>query len=124
MIGNGTDDKSIRPNSCSSKPVPPQPDPGYDATRFIAWIKKRGAVRRLCKCVQKWQPDGLDIELIIKRLGPSNISIFRTSGGEKVVGLIDKVWADQWMTHYGLEVPHHAQPSKTIYSVTERKRKV
>lgn len=67
----------------------------------------------MSKCIFKWSQEGLDIEQVIKRMGTLNIDIYRSSGGEKVVVLRNKVWADQWMIHYGLEIPHHAQPLRT-----------
>lgn len=35
------------------------------------------------------------------------IRLYRASGGDKVMKLEKLVWADQWMTYYDLEVPHH-----------------
>ena len=61
-----------------------------------------------------------------KRLGLLKIRICRTSGGEKAVFPVDKVWADRWLRHYGAELPHHAHITRTVikYSETERKGNV
>ena len=111
--------------ACSPTPVPAlhDPDPGYRATRFIAWLKKRGAVQRLSKCIVKWSREGLDIERTVNRMGTANIDIYRSSGGEKVVVLKNKVWADQWMIRYGLEIPHHAQPARTKIKLSQSETK-
>jgi hypothetical protein len=120
----GPDDKCTH-LSCSPHPVPAlhDPDPGYKGTRFIAWLKKRGAVQRLSKCMIKWSREGLDIERTVNRMGTANIDIYRSSGGEKVVVLKNKVWADQWMIHYGLEIPHHAQPARTKIKLSQSETK-
>jgi len=60
----------------------------------------------LSECNKKWELEGLNIESIIKELGPQYLGIYRYRG-EKVVKLENKVWADQWMSYYDLEVPHH-----------------
>jgi len=49
---------------------PTAPDPTYEVTKFLAWLKKRGAVRKLNECKNKWENEGLDIEKIIKLLSP------------------------------------------------------
>ncbi|MCK4734334.1 MAG: hypothetical protein KAT65_17905 [Methanophagales archaeon] len=95
----------------SDTPSPPQPT--YDVVRFLSWLKKRGAIHDLKKCVKKWEREGINIEKSIKNLGVSFIKIYRRSGGEKVVFLENKVWADQWMVYYDLEIPHHKQMQKT-----------
>ncbi|HII00916.1 TPA: hypothetical protein HA351_04445 [Methanosarcinaceae archaeon] len=88
----------------STEPFPPAPS--YHTTEFIAWLKKRGAIRKLSECMRKWESEGLDIEDIVSSLGPETIAIYR-SRGEKVVFLKNKVWADRWMIFHDLEVPHH-----------------
>jgi hypothetical protein len=90
-----------------------QPDPGYKSARFLGWLKKRGAVRRLSECIGKWADEGLDVERPVKRLLPENIGIYRSRGCEKVVWLRNLVWADRWMARYDLEVPHHGKPLRT-----------
>ena len=73
-----------RPNSNGTRPASsphpllelPEPNPGFKATMFIAWLKKGGAVQRLSKCMFKWSQEGLDIEQVIKRLGTLNIDIY------------------------------------------------
>ena len=90
---------------------PPEPDPTYQVTRFLSWLKKRGAIRKLSECTRKWAPEGLDIESVADRFYPELIGVYRYRG-EKVVSLNDKVWADRWMIYYDLEVPHHGQRQK------------
>lgn len=104
---------------------PPPPDPTYPVTEFIQWLKKRGMVKSLKLCKKKWESEGLDIEKILKDLNPL-LGLYRSKGGEKVVKLEDRVWADKWMIHYKLEVPHHrhAKSMEKMISVTENKTKV
>ncbi len=103
---------------------PKAPDPTYEVTMFLSWLKKRGAVRKLNECKKKWENEGLNIEIIIKLLNPYLCKY--TYKSEVVVKLEDKVWADQWMSHYCLEVPHHRQKKalEKIISDTEKKTKV
>lgn len=104
--------------------TPLPPDPTFQVTEFLSWLKKRGAIRKLNECKIKWESEGLDIERIIRELNP-HICIYRYKS-EKVVKLENKPWADQWMMHYNLEVPHHGQTKEMekIFSVTETKTKV
>lgn len=103
---------------------PIAPDPTYEVTKFLAWLKKRGAVRKLNECKNKWENEGLDIENIIKLLSPC-LCKYRYKS-DVVVKLENKVWADQWMSHYDLEVPHHRHKKalEKIISDTEKKTKV
>jgi len=103
---------------------PKAPDPTYEVTKFLSWLKKRGAVRKLNECKKKWENEGLNIESIIKLLSPYLCKY--TYKSEAVVNLEDKVWADQWMSHYNLEVPHHRHKKaiEKIISDTEKKTKV
>lgn len=104
--------------------TPAPPDPTYEATEFLSWLKKRGAMRKLNECKKKWESEGLNIESIIKALSPCLcVYIYKS---EKVVRLENKVWADQWMSHYNLEVPHHRHQKRLekIISETESKTKV
>ena len=55
--------------------------------------------------------------------GIQNIRICRTSGGEKVVFLVDKVWADKWLRHYGAELPHHSHFLRTEIKCSEKEKK-
>ncbi len=106
----------------TSAPVPP--DPTFQVTEFLQWLKKRGAMRKLSECVEKWEIEGLNIETIIKTLQPY-LCIYRYKG-EKVVKLENKPWADQWMSYYNLEVPHHRHMKgiEKMISVTEKKTKI
>ena len=93
--------------------TPSPPEPSYDIVRFLGWLKKRGVIRDLKECEKKWEHEGINIERSIKKLGINFIRIYRRSGGEKVVVLENKVWADQWRSYYDLEVPHHKQMQRT-----------
>jgi hypothetical protein len=62
----------------------------------------------LKRCERKWGRVDLNIEESIKNLDISFIRI-QTLRGEKVVILVDWAWADQWVTYYGLKLPHHSQ---------------
>jgi len=76
--------------------------------RFLAWLKKRGGVQDLEMCQRKWSPMGLDVESSIKNKGTSVIRIGMLRG-EKVVVLLDKSWAAQWVSYYEVDIPHHRQ---------------
>lgn len=106
----------------TNTPIPS--DPTFKVTEFLQWLKKRGAIRRLSECVKKWEVEGLNIESVIKTLQPC-ICIYRYNG-EKVVKLENKPWADQWMSYYNLEVPHHRHMKKIekMISDTEKQTKV
>jgi hypothetical protein len=84
------------------------PDPGMEATYFLAWLKKRRGLVDLRKCNIKWDKEGLDIIKITKKLGEDLLCI-QLIRGEKFVRLINWVWADKWMMLYDIEVPHHGQ---------------
>jgi hypothetical protein len=122
--------KKIKKSSCAIEKgqsnVPAPPDPKFLVTRFLSWLIKRGSVENLDKCKRKWEPEGLDIEDIIKKFSPQWLRLYRSRGGEKVVKLEDQVWASKWMSYYDLEWPHHRQKKQLekIVSVTEIKRKV
>lgn len=104
--------------------TPLPPDPTYDVTKFLSWLKKLGAMWKLNECKKKWESEGLNIESVIRTLRPY-LCIYRYKG-EKVVRLVNTVWADQWMSRYNLEIPHHRQWKKLekIISDTEKERKV
>jgi hypothetical protein len=101
---------------------PRTPEPSLICVHFLSWLKKRGATVSLRDCVVKWGKR-FDIEETIKTLGPAIIILARTSGGEKVIRLMDKPWADQWMIYYRMEVPHHRQ-TKNLFTITGNRRKV
>lgn len=105
--------------------VPNPPDPTYPVARFLSWLIKRGSIRRLSECKKKWDDEGLDIERVVKELGPRYIGIYRHKG-EKIVKLENQAWASQWISHYDLEVPHHRHKKRLekIFSVTENETKV
>ena len=95
-----------------SQVTPMPPDPMYEFTEFIAYLKKRGALWELSDCELDWNREGFDIKTIILSFDPGRIGIYRSKGGKKVVLLKDKKWADQWMIYYDIEVPHHGQWKK------------
>jgi hypothetical protein len=103
----------------SENPLPPAPDPGIRTAAFIAWLKKRGAVWPLAGCTFAWARKGVDVEEEARRLGITKIRICRTGGGQKAVFLPDKVWADRWLRHYGLELPHHSHFQRTVNKCSE-----
>lgn len=84
------------------------PDPGYEGCTFLQWIKKRGNVRSFRECNLKTQEIGFEITDFIRRMHPKYIGIFRARDGERVIALNDLPWADRWMRHYDLEIPHHS----------------
>jgi len=50
---------------------------------------------------------GFDAKEFVKRMGPDYLVLGRTSDGDPALYLPDLPWADRWMSHYDLEVPHH-----------------
>ncbi len=74
---------------------------------FPGWLKKRGALRKAKDCERKCQENGFTAKEFIKRVGVENIRIAQTGNGNKVIKVVNLVWADQWMTYYDVEVPHH-----------------
>lgn len=90
--------------------VTPLPhDPTYEVAKFLAYLKKRGALWELSDCERNWNREGFDIKNIVLSFDPDLIGIYRSKGGKKVILLRDKKWADQWMIYYDIEVPHHGQ---------------
>ena len=92
--------------------APPDDHDGVDreVVRFLAWLKKRGARVKCLYCKKKWGKKGLCAEDIVTRLGEDRIHIQREpSTGERWVILDDLPWADNLMTEFGEEVPHHGQ---------------
>lgn len=81
-------------------------------------------MRKFNECKKKWESQGLNIESIIKAFNPYLCMYIYKS--EKVVRLENKVWADQWMSHHNLEVPHHRHRKRLekIFSESESKTKV
>ncbi len=88
-------------------PAPDGPDPEERGTTFLGWLKKRGGMRRIQDCQRKCRENGFEAREFIDAMGQERICLYRARGGEKVIKLEDLVWADQWMTYYDLEVPHH-----------------
>jgi hypothetical protein len=116
--------KSIDSNGQTKRTlIPSPPDPGESFVIFLSWLKKRDCVKKLKICFLKWKQRE-SLEKIIKEFDNNLIQICWRRG-EKVVWLKNKVWADQWMIHYEVEVPHHSQKLRTgrFISVTEIKEK-
>ena len=86
--------------------VPQGPDPKENGAIFLGWLKKRGVLRGAVNCERKCKENGFEAKRFIKDMGENRIALY-LSRGNKVIVLKDKVWADQWMMHYDLEVPHH-----------------
>jgi len=86
---------------------PNGPDPGLNGAIFLGWLKKRGAIRKIKDCELKCKENGFTAKEFIKLMGDERIRIGETGNGNKVIKLMDKPWADQWMTYYDVEVPHH-----------------
>jgi len=88
------------------------PEPTYEMARFLSWLKKlhKGAGVSCKRCEKKWGPRGFDFLSTIKEFDENGIiAIYKIPGGDKVVYLRDKGWADGWTRHYDLEIPHHRQ---------------
>lgn len=86
---------------------PKGPDPSFEGAVFLGWLKKRGGVRKAKDCERKCQENGFTAKDFIKQVGEEKVLIGLTGNGNKVIKLVDTIWADQWMTYYDLEVPHH-----------------
>lgn len=82
-------------------------NPGFEGAVFLGWLKKRGALREVKDCERKCLENGFTAKEFIKQVGQEKIRIGETGNGNKVIVLVDKPWADQWMTYYDVEVPHH-----------------
>ncbi len=104
--------------------TPPLPDPTYEVTKFLSWLRKLGGMRSFNQCKKKCESLGLDIDSVIRTLNP-HLCAYRYKG-EKVVRLENTVWACQWAIYYNLEIPHHRHWKRLekIISDTERKKKV
>lgn len=88
--------------------LPKGPDPGFEGAAFLGWLKKRGAIRGKKECERRCQEFSFTAKEFIAQVGVDYILIAKAGNGNTVVKLVDKVWADQWMTYYDLEVPHHS----------------
>jgi len=86
---------------------PAGPDPGFEGAVFLGWLKKRSGIRDAAHCKAKCKENGFTAEEFIDRVGEDYVLLGRRPGGNTVIKLEDKVWADQWMIHYNIEVPHH-----------------
>jgi len=86
---------------------PAGPDPGLDGAVFLGWLKKRGSLRKVKDCERKCMENGFSAKEFIKKVGQEKIRFAMTGNGNKVIQLVEKPWADQWMIYYDVEVPHH-----------------
>ena len=102
--------ESNRPELSGAAPEGALPDPPRDVVRFLAWLKKRGRVRHVSDCRRMCARLGLELDVVLKDVGPGCLCMFRTGGGDRVVMIMDLPWADICMERHGLEVPHHGQP--------------
>ncbi|HDR73597.1 MAG TPA: hypothetical protein ENN85_06770 [Methanoculleus sp.] len=91
----------------SPTPFPDGPDPGFEGAAFLGWLKKRSGMRDVSHCEVKCKENGFTAKEFINRVGEDYVRLGRRPGGGKVIKLEKKVWADQWMSYYDLEVPHH-----------------
>jgi hypothetical protein len=89
--------------------LPGGPDPGFDGASFPGWLKKRGAMRRLQECEQRCPEFGFTAKNFIKMIEVEKIQIPRTGNGNKVLKLVDKVWADRRMCFYVPEEQHQGK---------------
>lgn len=97
------------PERSGAAPEGALPDPPRDVVRFLAWLKKRGRVRHVGDCRRMCVRLGLELDAVLKSVGPGCLCMFRTGGGDRVVRIMDLPWADNCMERHGLEVPHHGQ---------------
>lgn len=93
-------------------PAPEGPDPEEKGAIFLGWLKNRGGMRKVQDCQRKCRENGFGAKEFVDSMGPEYIRLYRATGGDKVIRLENFVWADQWMTHYDLEVPHHRHWTK------------
>lgn len=91
-------------------PSPPEVTP--DFARFLGWLKKRSCYFHLDKCEDYWIVKGFDIRENIRVLGEPNFIYIGILNGKKVIHLKDQTWANQWMSFYGISIPHHRQMIK------------
>ncbi|MDD3069966.1 MAG: hypothetical protein PHX88_02065 [Methanoculleus horonobensis] len=93
-------------------PMPEGPDPEERGATFLGWLKKRGGMRTVQDCQRKCRENGFEAKYFVDSMGSDYIRLYRAGGGDKVIKLEKPVWADQWMTYYDLEVPHHRHWTK------------
>ena len=93
-------------------PTPDGPDPEVKGAIFLGWLKKRGGMRKVQDCQRKCRENGFEAKEFVDTMGQDYIRLYRTGRGDKVIKLEKLVWADQWMTYYDLEVPHHRHWTK------------
>lgn len=107
VVEYGSFDKGIRDKK---RPVP-VPLPTFSAAEFIAWLVKRGYTRTRSKCERKCEQIGIDLKKdILDIYAPDKIMLYRLSGGEILIMVKDRSWAQQVTDHYELTLPHHSNP--------------
>ena len=90
----------------------PDPLPDLIVTEFIAWLMKRGYIWPKKKCEIKCSQIGLDLDRdVLDPLCPEKIIVGRTSGGDILVKIVDKSWAQQVTDYHDRTLPHHSFPT-------------
>jgi len=91
---------------------PSGPDPKEEGAIFLGWLKKRGAIRNVKDCERRCQESTFHAKTFVREIGSEYIGLYSIGREGKVIKLEDKVWADNWMIYYGVEVPHHRHTMK------------
>lgn len=110
------------PEQEQSNPGLEEPDPGRAGARFLAWLIKRGQIRKLAIAEKEWnrirdkEPEVSDMELeeFIAMMGKERLCVVR-SRGEKYLVLTKEngiKWAERWTMHYNVHRGHHSQHIK------------
>ncbi len=91
------------------------PDPGNDVAKFLGWVKRRGLYHPLDLCEVKWKQMGHreDLNDVLDPYSPGLVRIGREQHGTLSVKVIDRAWADNWASHYGVETFHHGQQARS-----------
>lgn len=106
---------NIEPNTIfitDSDDIVPDPLPTIEVAEFLAWLMKRGYIWPIRKCESKCRQIGIDLQKdVINPFCPDKIIIGRISGGDIVVKIKDRSWAQQVTDHYDMTLPHHSFPT-------------
>jgi hypothetical protein len=92
-------------------PLTHQPDPGENASRFLAMLLKEGAVKAYSKCAQWCERRDLDLEAILESIPVSKLRRATVPGKDPIqaVWLVEPAWAGYWVRHYDTERGHHGK---------------